>query len=311
MPVPLPLPPVLLGGAVTEPASMGPPKPAAAIPATHAGERTSTGNCWWWWNHRRSASQALSSSDAAVSLHPPGPEEARHRHFPNRLRHESPSQHRSTEPEAVRQLRCPNRRMRDVRGKRPPLRLAAALSGFATAPAPNPGPRGLISRAICVGGGAITDGAGSVSRGCCLVDCSGAETGGGITATACEPGMGTKISRRGALGLGGTMAAFSDGVERILSRCASGVGGMTFAFNIGARCALSLRTSGVGATAASVIAGTRNEDFRPSAGAGPGIGLNASRLATAESDCGSFSLGASTTFSRSDSPRATRIVWVR
>jgi hypothetical protein len=118
------------------------------------------------------------------------------------------------------------------------------------------------------------------------------------------------ISLRGALGLGGTMAAFKGSAERILSRCASGVGGTMLALNIGARCALllSLRTSGVGATTAWSRVGARCDDFSPSAGAGPGTGLNASRLATAESDCGSLSLGASTTFSRRDSPRATRIV---
>jgi len=59
------------------------------------------------------------------------------------------------------------------------------------------------------------------------------------------------------------------------------------------------------------IAGIRLEDFKPSAGAGPGIVLKANQLATAESECGRFSLGASTTFSRSEFPRATRIVWVR
>ena len=37
---------------------------------------------------------------------------------------------------------------------------------------------------------------------------------------------------------------------------------------------------------------------RPSAGGGPGFALNASRLATAESQCGRLILGASTIFSR-------------
>ena len=104
------------------------------------------------------------------------------------------------------------------------------------------------------------------------------------------------------------MAAFKETAERILSRCASGVGGMMLAFNAGVRGVLPLRTSGVGAIAASLIAGARSDDLSPSAGATPGIGLNASRLATAESDWGSFSLGASTTLSRRDSPRATRMV---
>jgi hypothetical protein len=107
------------------------------------------------------------------------------------------------------------------------------------------------------------------------------------------------------------MAAFNGSAERILSRCASGAGGITLAFNIGALWVLSLRTSGLGAIAVSARLGARNEDFNPSAGAVPGIGLKASKFATAESDCGSFNLGASTTFSRTDSPRATRMVWVR
>src|SRR5208282_4990573 len=50
---------------------------------------------------------------------------------------------------------------------------------------------------------------------------------------------------------------------------------------------------------------------RPSAGGGPGFDLNASRLATAESECGRFTLGASTTFSLGWSPRATRMTCVR
>ena len=110
-----------------------------------------------------------------------------------------------------------------------------------------------MSCLICDGGGAITAGAGSVSLGLRFVTCSGADTGGGITATACEPGTRIGVmSLRGALGLGGTIAAFKGGAERILSRCGSGVGGTMLAFSIGARCALllSLRTSGVGATTA-------------------------------------------------------------
>jgi hypothetical protein len=81
------------------------------------------------------------------------------------------------------------------------------------------------------------------------------------------------MSRCGALGLGGTTAAFMDGKDRILSRWASGVGGMMLVFNVGACLVVSSRTSGAGATTVSVMAGTRNEDFKPSSGAGPGIGL--------------------------------------
>jgi hypothetical protein len=69
--------------------------------------------------------------------------------------------------------------------------------------------------------------------------------------------------------------------------------------------------SGEGGTAFIVIAGSIGavrEERRPSAGGGPGFGLKASRFATAESECGRFTLGASTTFSLGLSPRATRIV---
>lgn len=71
-------------------------------------------------------------------------------------------------------------------------------------------------------------------------------------------------------------------------------------------------SSGEGATA--LIAGKVGATFaerRPSAGGGPGFGLNASRLATAESECGRFSLGVSTTLSLGRSPRATWMVCVR
>jgi hypothetical protein len=166
-----------------------------------------------------------------------------------------------------------------------------------------------MSREISEGGGATTDGAGSVSLGFELVIRSGAEIGGGTTATACEPGarMGV-MSRCGALGLGGTTAAFMGRVDRIFSRSASGVGGTMLAFSAGTARVLSLRTSCDGGIAFSVITGMRDEDCKPSSGAGPGTGLYAIRFATAESDCGKCSLGASTTFSRNDSPRATRMV---
>lgn len=67
--------------------------------------------------------------------------------------------------------------------------------------------------------------------------------------------------------------------------------------------------SGEGGTALIAgRAGAMREERRPSAGGGPGFGLNASRFATAESECGRFTLGASTIFSVGLSPRATRMV---
>lgn len=79
--------------------------------------------------------------------------------------------------------------------------------------------------------------------------------------------------------------------------------------------ALGLRaelSSGEGATALiEGSVGAALAERRPSAGGGPGFDLNASRLATAESECGRFTLGASTTLSPGLSPRATRMVWLR
>ena len=70
--------------------------------------------------------------------------------------------------------------------------------------------------------------------------------------------------------------------------------------------------SGVGGTTVGAgSAGADNVDRSPSAGGGPGTGLNASRFATDESERGRFSLGASTTFSVGVVPRATRMVCVR
>jgi len=58
---------------------------------------------------------------------------------------------------------------------------------FCSSPDPKLGPKGFKSCVISVGGGATTV-AGRASLGCKWVICSGAETGGATTATACEPG---------------------------------------------------------------------------------------------------------------------------
>jgi len=168
-----------------------------------------------------------------------------------------------------------------------------------------------VSWVTWLGGGEITLGAGSVSRAWEFVTCSGAETGGGIIDTACDPGIRGDVMSLGIpLGLGGITAALIEGDARNLSRRTSGLGGTT-ASRTGAVSILSRCTSGLGATAISDRSGARKLDLNPSAGGGPGIGLYASRLATAALDCGNFRLGASTTFSCSRSPRATRITWVR
>ena len=138
--------------------------------------------------------------------------------------------------------------------------------------------------------------------------------GAGAT-TVGASGLAVRILSRETFGAGGTIAAFKVGEVRVAVRETSGAGGMTLVVS-----ALERRVvvweedefnSGEGGTALVVIAGSlgaMREDRRPSAGGGPGFGLNASRLATAESECGRFILGASTTLSLGLSPRATRIV---
>src|SRR5450755_107484 len=201
-------------------------------------------------------------------------------------------------------------------------------------------PQLLRSRLTCDGGGAITAGAGSVSLGLDAASRAGAETGGGITSTLCVRGtrelaMSWGVSRgagattlgasasavrilsretfsREMLGAGGTMAAFNVGELRVLARETSGAGGTMLGVRLFAARLADEFNSGEGAT--TFIAGKTGAvsvERGPSAGGGPGLGLNASRLATAESECGRFSLGASTIFSLGLSPRATRMVWVR
>jgi hypothetical protein len=61
-----------------------------------------------------------------------------------------------------------------------------------------------------VGGGATTLGAGMASLGFTLVICSEAETGGGTTCTAFDPGRRrVETSRCGTVALGGTAPTFN------------------------------------------------------------------------------------------------------
>ncbi len=72
----------------------------------------------------------------------------------------------------------------------------------------------------------------------------------------------------------------------------------------------SRKVSGGGAMMAFFESeGGVREAFRPSEGGGPGMGFNASKFATGERDTGSLRLGASTTLSLAEFPRATRRVW--
>ena len=204
-------------------------------------------------------------------------------------------------------------------------------------------PQLLRSRLTCDGGGATTAGAGSVSLGVDETSRCGAETGGATTSTACvrgtresarsrcvsrgagattvgASGLAVRILSRETFGAGGTIAALRVGEVRVGVRETSGAGGMTLVVSV-LEVRLVVReedefNSGEGGTAVIVIViagsvGAMREERRPSAGGGPGFGLKASRLATAESECGRFILGASTTFSLGLSPRATRMVCVR
>jgi len=181
-------------------------------------------------------------------------------------------------------------------------------------------PQLLRSRLTCDGGGAMTAGAGSVSLGVDEISRAGAETGGAITSTVGASGMRELAKSCGAsLGAGAMTVAVAIGFAlRILSRETFGAGGITSVVRVlGVRLVVRFTSelnSGDGGTAPIVIAGragAMREERRPSAGGGPGSGLKASRLATAASECGRFSLGASTTFSVGLSPRATRMVCVR
>jgi len=198
-------------------------------------------------------------------------------------------------------------------------------------------PQLLRSRLTCDGGGATTAGAGSVSLGVDETSRWGAETGGATTSIACVRGtresaksrcssrgagattvgasvLAVRILSRETFGAGGTIVVLRVGEVRVGVLETSGVGGMTLVVRVLERRLADEFNSGEGGTAVIVIAGSigaMRDERRPSAGGGPGFGLKASRLATAESECGRFILGASTTFSLGLSPRATRMVCVR
>src|ERR1700694_4320056 len=125
---------------------------------------------------------------------------------------------------------------------------------------------------------------GSVSSGCKFVISLGTETGGGVTSTR-APGAGR---------CGGSFCN------------ALGDGAITLASKLGTACALSCWTSAGGGMADIGISARLDVDSNPLAGGGPGTLLYASRLATAESECGRLSFGASTTCSFREGPRATR-----
>lgn len=195
-------------------------------------------------------------------------------------------------------------------------------------------PQLFSSWLTCDGGGATTAGAGSESLGLEERSRGGADTGGATTVVVCERGTRELARSRGvSRGAGATTVVAIEFEERILSGVAFGAGAIGDAFSVGDVRVFACATSGAGATTFAVRAsclrpaeftsgvggtaltagnlGATRDDCRPSAGGGPGFGLKASRLATAESLCGRFNLGASTIVSPGLSPRATLMVCVR
>ena len=94
------------------------------------------------------------------------------------------------------------------------------------------------------------------------------------------------------------------------SRVTEGAGAITESSWIPLR-VYSRTAFGAGAIKVVVRVGSVRVERNPSVGGGPGLGLIASRFATASREAGSLRLGASTTFGTSDPPRAIRMVWVR
>lgn len=98
-----------------------------------------------------------------------------------------------------------------------PTCTAGGTIWFCRSPGPKPGPV-LATSVAMVGGGATTLGAGKASLGFTLVTRSGADTVGGTTCTAFDPGRrSVETSRWGTAALGGTAPIFICGVARICS----------------------------------------------------------------------------------------------
>ena len=108
------------------------------------------------------------------------------------------------------------------------------------------------------GGGATTPGAGMFSLAVRLVARSGAETGGGTTATfdICTGEL--VISRLTAPGAGGITLAASAGDEREVSEATDGAGATTFGVNAGADAERSRATRGAGAITVGASDGATN-----------------------------------------------------
>src|ERR1700693_671610 len=95
-----------------------------------------------------------------------------------------------------------------------PTCTAGGTIWFCRSPGPQAGPVLATSEAM-VGAGATTLGAGIARLGFTLVTWSGADTGGGTTCTAFDPGRrSVETSRWGTAALGGTAPTFNWGVAR-------------------------------------------------------------------------------------------------
>ncbi len=232
----------------------------------------------------------------------------------------------------------------DLASEPPPDAAGGGGTGFARRSPALELPQLLRSRLTCDGGGDTTAGAGNDNFGVDDTSRWGAETGGATTSTVwvvgrrelaksrCSSrgggamtvcpvigvasGLAVCIVSRETFGAGGMIGVLKVGEVRVLARETSGAGGTTLVVSaFGFRVADDFN-SGAGCTTLGVVknagkVGAVRVGRRPSAGGGPGFALKASRLATAESECGRLTLGASTTFSLGLSPRATRMVWVR
>ena len=147
-------------------------------------------------------------------------------------------------------------------------------------------PQLLRSRLTCDGGGATTAGAGSDILGVDDTSRGGAETGGATTSTVCVSGTRELAKSRCVSRGAGAMTVGAIGFAvRILSRETFGAGGMMLVVSVlGVRLADELSSGEGGTTLVAGRVGAVREERRPSAGGGPGFGLKARRLATAESE---------------------------
>jgi hypothetical protein len=109
-----------------------------------------------------------------------------------------------------------------------------------------------------------------------------------------------------SLGAGATIVVERPISWRLFGVMLVGGGAMMELAKLGAE-RLSLMASGGGAIAFFESSGAVRDDLTPSVGGGPGLLLKASRFATGSLETGSFTSGASTTFSTDLVPRATRI----